>query len=71
MTSVPSGSMRKGTITSCTSIPMRSSAGIALGEAALDPHLVAELHEPDAEGREGLERLAAGVGLLRAGTPGW
>src|SRR5918994_1307011 len=37
---------------------------VALGQAGLDPDLVAELHEPDAVGPEGLGRLAAGVGLL-------
>ena len=44
MTSVPSGSVRNGTITSSTSMPMRSFVGVALGQPALDPHLVAELH---------------------------
>ena len=44
MTSVPSGSVRNGTTTSSTSMPMRSFAAIALGQPALDPHLVTELH---------------------------
>src|SRR6266508_6209803 len=32
---------------------------VALGEAGLDPHLVAQLDQTDAVGPEGLERLAA------------
>ena len=71
MISVPSGSTRKGMITSCTSIPMRSADRVALGEPALDPHLVAELHHPDAVGPEGLERLPARRRAPSAGTPGW
>ena len=39
-------------------------------EPALDPDVIAELHEADAVGLERLQCLAAGIGLLRAGTPG-
>ena len=45
-------------------MPISQLGRVALGEAALDPDLVAELHEADAVGREGLGGLAAGVGLL-------
>ena len=69
-TSLPSASVRNGTITSSTGIPICSFGGVALGEARLDHHLAGQLDVAERVAGERLLGLRARRTAPSGGSPG-